>query len=237
MELNSVQSSNLIAIKVEARTPSEKASQSPQGPSTSGVVPELSAKASAPGNSYSSVNSLINLGNIAAYGIDEATGLVQSLIDEVNKGDFEKVYKALPDVGSALSNIAGRKTPEGATPLSGQEFVIDVQPSKTLRFPTDVRDAFGLSRTPPPDEYDLAELQTKFDAFRNESKTILSAIYRGATIADIAAQNMQASAVKVSDVDQAAALASNTVKAITQRPQEALNASGADLSSSARLIE
>jgi len=234
MELKSIQSSALIALKVEARTSGEKTDQAASNP---GVVAEVSKKASQAPDAYSSVNSLINLGHIAADGIDEATGLVQSLIDHVNNGDFEKVYQALPQVGSALTDIASRKTPEGISPLSGDDFVIDEQPPKTLRFPTDVRDAFGLTRTPPPDEYDLSVLQEKFDAFRNQSRVVLKAIYQGATSADIATQNAKASMANSNDVDQAAALANSAVKAIMARPTEALNASSANLSNSVRLIE
>jgi hypothetical protein len=236
MELKSLQSSNLIALTVATRTPTERTEPS-QDRTNSGVVADIKSRTSHSPSSYSSVNSLINLGHIATDGINEASDLVQSLIKHVNDGNFDEVYRALPEVGPALSDIANRTTPEGFSPLSGKEFTINEQPPRTLRVPTDVQDAFGLTRTPPPDEYDLAVLQEKFNAFRNESKTVLNAIYHVATTADIAAQNVQASFAHSADVDQAAALARNTRQAITARPSEALSAPGGNLPDSVRFIE
>jgi hypothetical protein len=237
MELKSLQNSPLVALKVEARTPSDKTNESEPNRIDPAVVADIRTKAAEVPSPYSSINSLINLGHIAADSINEATGLMQSFIKHVNSGNFDEAYKALPEVGSALTDIASRTTPEGFSPLSGQEFTINQQPPRTLRFPTDVQDAFGLTRTPPPDEYDLAVLQEKFDAFRNESKVVLTAIYKGATSADIAAQNLQASFARPNDVDQATSLANATGRAITARPAEALGASGGDFANSVRLIE
>jgi hypothetical protein len=242
MDLKSVQSSALVAFRVEAKTLTEKETGSVPEKTAStriseGVVKDVQTTKPSVSSSYSSVNSLINLGHIAADGIDEATGLVQSLVDQVNKGNFDQVYKELPKVGATLADIADRKTPEGIAPLSGNEFIIEEQPPRTLRFPGDVKNAFGLTKTPPPDEYDLAFLQEKLDAFKDESKSILKNIYEEATAADIAAQNILASGASTNDVDQVVALASNTSKAITVSPKEALNASGADLTNSARLLQ
>ena len=237
MELKSLQNSNLIALKVASRSPTEKANETNQNKLQSSVVSEIRIKGSTATAEYTNANSLINIGHIAADGVDEATSLLNSFISKLDSGDVEGVYQSLPEVGSALTEIADRETPEGLKPLSGIEFAVDENPPRTLRFPSDIREAFGLNRTPPPTEYDLSFLQKTLDAFKDQSKIVLTSIYQAATSADIAAQNLQASSADANDIDQALSLATTTQKAITSRPNEALSAPGNAITKTVRLIE
>jgi hypothetical protein len=174
---------------------------------------------------YNNLNTLININHFAKEGIDDVSKILDPIINDIQNKNFDNVYYELPTVVNSLKEVADRTTPEGISPLSGNDFIVTEVPPQTLRFPGDVQKAFGLDRTPPPNEYDLGYLQTQLNVFKDETELVLTRLYENITATDVALQNQQAAKTTLSELDSTLlALANNTHTAILNRPEEALTA-------------
>jgi hypothetical protein len=237
MELKSVQDAKLISIKITQplkEAPVSFSSSNTLGTTTNRASEVQIRSRHLESERYLSQNSTINIANVATQGIQEASNLIEGVVASLaTEGKVE-----LGSVSATLEKIAASETPEGTQPLSGEAFSLPIgDPPPTLRFPGDIRAAFGLNTTPPPSEYDLSLLQERLKAFRDQSDAVLKTIYNAAANDDVALQNSKAATTQVDAVDSALDLAKTAGKLIANKPQEAIASNSQFSSYLLRLVQ
>ena len=231
MELKSLDQIGIAKVKVGSPSSDPKANESTRVASSDASVSELTGTKKR-NQLFESRNNLINIANIASSGVEEAVELVNSLVStSVGREEVGSVTKK-------LSQIAERETPDGKKPLAGEFVSIPTdEGERSVQFPSDVVESFGLSNEKEPSEKTIREVQERLDDFRNRSEEILTSIRESISTLEVAAQNSEASLSSVRGLDSAVSLADTTGVSIGLDPNEALESSSGLSPVSLRLIE
>lgn len=233
MELKSLDKNSIPKVRIERKLP-EPSSQVASSDRAGTQASILNLKTTERRDQIFEVrNKLINISNIAALGVDEATEAVKSLTDNRSSGAEE-----VGNLTKQLDRIAELSTPDGTKPLIGEPLNVALEEGdRTFQFPNDLVKYFGLSEEKEPSEETIREVQNRLEDFRKRSKAIISSIRESARSLEVAAQNSEAAQTSVRAVDSAISLARNTGSSITLDPGRALESNPTISPTSLRLID
>lgn len=233
MELKSLEKINISKVRVERRSPEPNVQSA--GSERSGTQASiLNIRSTEKRNQIFEVrNKLINISNIAALGVEEATEAVKSLTGGRPNGSEQ-----VETLTKQLDSIAERSTPDGTRPLTGEPLNVPLEEGdRTFQFPNDIVEYFGLSEEKEPSEETIQEVQSRLEDFRNRSEAIINSIRESATSLEVAAQNSEAALSSVRAVDSAIDLARNTGSSIALDPGKALDSNPSLSPTALRLID